>query len=155
MDKHEGFNFIVDGISYDLKTVPDRCLAILKKQALDNLSIINGWNSKNKVIAKISKTLMYVGAGAFAVASRMSGTGFLVSTIIAGISFPLSLAGKVYCNKKNHKIIPQKYIFDKIHTTLSAELNERTEFRYIFPDCYNKELLKPVGYCLLDSEIEI
>lgn len=154
-DNNVEFNFIADGISYNLKTAPDKCLSILKKAALENLCVINGWDNKNKKIEKISKTLMFVGAGALGIASNVTGTGFIVSSIVAALCIPLSFAGKFFSNKNNKKIKPQKIVFNRIHSTLSRELQERTEFRKIFPDCYNEKLLKHVDLCILDTEFEV
>ena len=154
-EKVEEFIFTVDGEQYNLKNVPNKALAILKNQALTNLSIINSWKKRNNLIKKFSDGLMFVGLGTYLLSFWLPFKGRLISQIITCLTIPISIITEKIYRKNNAKIQPQDKGFSKIQMTLDGELQSREFVKEAFPDCFDEQLLKPVDFCYLDVEFEV
>ena len=148
------YKFTVDGVEYDINSVPDKALAILKEQAVNCILSVNQSKKKLNKLNVISNSLVFVGFLGSLINTRLTGS---VNLILGMASIACSICGvignlKYYRNY--NKTDPQLRVFNNINAFLTEEIEKREKFNEIFPEFQNKNLSKPVQCVVLDGDFE-
>ena len=144
----ERMTFIVDGEECPLDRVPNEALTILKNQSEQALLATNQTRSLIKKISIGSGVLAFIGNAITFLSRNPILTLAGVITSIAGCLTVLKMF------KKDDVQLKIKHGLKKLDTDLGNEIKERDFIKKAFPDCFDRELLKPVQFCEVYEEIE-